>query len=72
MAPSGTLNNDRFFEIDHLTSVNKLRPKKTKKNVVRAFFCQTDLDPPPPPPPPPPLTKIPGSAHGERARERER
>ena len=59
--PSGTLNNDRFlwnwpFDVCKISWGLK---KTNKKNVVWAFFCQTDLTPPPPPPP----TKIPGSAH---------
>ena len=51
------------FEINHSTSVNKLKTKKKakkkkKKNVVRAFFVRLTWTPL--------LTKIPGSAHGSR------
>ena len=56
--PSGTLKSDRFlwnWPFDFC----KISWGLKKTNAVRAFFCQTDLDPPPPP-----LTKIPGSAHG--------
>ena len=45
-----------FFEIDHLTSVKKLRTKKQQKTMLSELcFCQNDLDP---------LTNITGSAHG--------
>ena len=43
--PSGTLKNDRFlwnWPFDFC----KISWGLKKKNIVRAFFCQTDLDPP--------------------------
>ena len=45
-----------FFESNLWTSVKYV---EDKKNVVRAFLCQIDLNAPPPP-----LKKIPASAHG--------
>ena len=47
--PLEPLKNERFFKIDHLTLVNKLRTKKkkTKKKNVRAFFVRLTWTPPP-------------------------
>ena len=56
-----------LFEINHLTSVNKPRTKKTAEiknkqtTLSEVFFVRLTWTPPPPT-----LTKISGTAHGSR------
>ena len=44
--PLEPLKNERFFKIDHLTLVNKLRTKKKQKKQRQSFFVRLTWTPP--------------------------